>query len=309
MRPADRLAASFSGGGNESCWTAPPGPSCSGAACDGRRGFVRAHDARPPGRAARGARGLCPARFRASFGQRLRNDRRMMAGPAAGPILASPTGARSRSRARRRTARGRARLRWRARSRPCGPSARSRRTGMTRSDLRPHSPTHGPTCEKGGRDARPRARADLLLLRDDRRPRLGRAALEGRSPRACRSGSGRASGGPRVGKIVSFHQDGHFVPELVRGWQASDRRRLSVMHCAIPDTGPGARHAAWRCRTGRRWPAPRWARSRRRTSVRRDRAHGFRRHSARAGSAGARIVGGCCGLGPAQVAALAGGSA
>jgi homocysteine S-methyltransferase len=151
------------------------------------------------------------------------------------------------------------------------------------------------------------AGADLLLLEMIGDLDWGGAALEAARATGLPVWVGMSVRRAEDGRIVSFHQDGPAFPELVRGLAALGPQALGVMHCAIPDTGPALAalrdlwdgpvlaypEAGW-------FEMPDWRFVEVEPAAFAEAALGWV-------GQGARILGGCCGLGPAHIAALAGG--
>jgi S-methylmethionine-dependent homocysteine/selenocysteine methylase len=149
------------------------------------------------------------------------------------------------------------------------------------------------------------AGADLLLLEMIGDLDWGGAALEAAVATGLPVWVGTSIRRTEGGEVVSFHQDGPSFPELVRGLAALGPQAIGVMHCAIPDTGPAldALRGVWDG-PAMAYPevgwfeAPDWRFVEIEPAAFAEAALGWV-------GQGAVIVGGCCGLGPAHIAALA----
>jgi S-methylmethionine-dependent homocysteine/selenocysteine methylase len=149
------------------------------------------------------------------------------------------------------------------------------------------------------------AGVDLLLLEMIGDPDWGCAALEEAVATGLPVWVGTTVRRAADGAVTSFHDDAPSYAGLVRALAALGPRAIGVMHSAVPDTGPAL--AALR----REWSGPMlaypeagwfempdWRFVEVEPEAFADAALGWV-------AAGAQVVGGCCGLGPEHVGALA----
>jgi homocysteine S-methyltransferase len=150
------------------------------------------------------------------------------------------------------------------------------------------------------------AGADLLLLEMIGDLDWGGAALEAALAAGLPVWVGMSIRRTEGGEIVSFHQDGPPFPDLVRGLAALGPQAMGVMHCAIPDTGPAldALRDVWNGPV-LAYPEAGWFEMPDWRFVEIEPA-AFAEAALGWVGQGARIVGGCCGLGPAHIEVLAG---
>ena len=149
------------------------------------------------------------------------------------------------------------------------------------------------------------AGADLLLLEMIGDLDWGGAALEAAVATGLPVWVGTSVRRGEHGEIASFHPGGPSFPDLVRGLSDLGPQAMGVMHCAIPDTGPAldALRAVWDGPV-LAYPEVGWFEMPDWRFVEIEPA-AFAEAALGWIGQGTRIVGGCCGLGPMHIQALA----
>jgi S-methylmethionine-dependent homocysteine/selenocysteine methylase len=151
------------------------------------------------------------------------------------------------------------------------------------------------------------AGVDLLLLEMIGDPDWGCAALEEALATGLPVWVGTTVRRGADGAVTSFHDDAPSYAGLVRALAGLGPRAMGVMHSAIPDTGPALaalRDAGW-AGPMLAYPEAGWFEMPDWRFVEVE-PEAFADAATRWVAAGAQVVGGCCGLGPAHIGALAG---